>query len=87
MDWREWENEGKGGAWTFAVSKNLPKKMLHNYAAAPWQPSHSHLKCAVMEPSGDLINVLIEVKEHLFTVSEHKVHRHNKCADMWVIIW
>jgi len=25
-----------------------------------------------MEPSGDIINVLIEGKEHLITVSEHK---------------
>ncbi len=52
------------------------KKRLHNYSAAPWQPSLPQRKCAVMEPSGDLINLLIEGKEHLFTVNEQKHEKH-----------
>lgn len=49
----------KGGACTCVKSLKKKKKRLHNYSAAPWQPSPLQLKCAVMEPSGDLINLLI----------------------------
>lgn len=52
------------------------KKRLRNYAAAPWQPSHSQLKCAATEPSGDFINFLIEAKQHPFTVDEHESDQH-----------
>lgn len=79
----------KGGVWAPYSDWRREKKSRHrqhSYWAAPWQPSHSRGKCAVMEPSGDLINLLIEGKKHPFTVNEHK-STHNNCADMWVIIW
>ena len=52
----------------------------------PWQPSHSQLHWEVMEPSGDLINLLIEGKENLVKVSEHK-RVLTMTAVMWVSVW
>lgn len=46
-------------------------KNVHNYSSTQFETSLLQLKYAVMEPSRDLINLLIEGKEHFFTVSEH----------------
>lgn len=45
---------------------------VHNYSSKQFETSLLQLKYAVMEPSRDLINLLIAGKEHFFTVSEHK---------------
>lgn len=42
------------------------KKNVHNYSSTQFETSLLQHKYAVMEPSRDLINLLIEGKEHFF---------------------
>lgn len=46
--------------------------MLQYYGVYHHGNQQSQVECAVMGLTGDLIKVLIEGKEHLFMVNEHK---------------